>query len=277
MNAGDFEFLCGLLYEGTGVVMDASKDYLVDTRLTALARAEGLSGVADLVRRLRSGSSARLQQRFVENMLTKETSFFRDHHPFDALAATILPELVGERSRERQLVIWSAACATGQEIYSVAMLIREQFPALTTWSIDLIGTDISEEALARAQTGRYSQLEIGRGLASQFLLKYFDQDGLEFCLRDEIRRMVRFLPLNLVRPWPSMPRADLILLRNVLIYFDASLKSRVLREVCRVLRPDGYVVLGGAETMVENGSCLEAIQLGKAVVFRQCSAAGGGV
>jgi chemotaxis protein methyltransferase CheR len=274
VNAGDFEFLCGLLYEGTGVVMDASKDYLVDTRLTALARAESLTGVADLVRRLRSGSSARLHQRFIEAMLTKETSFFRDHHPFDALAGTILPELIRERSRERQLVIWSGACATGQEIYSVALLIRQQVPELATWALDLIGTDISEQALARAQAGRYSQLEIGRGLASHLLLDFFEQDGLEFCLRDEVRRMVRFHPLNLVRPWPPMPRADLILLRNVLIYFDGSLRKRVLREACRVLRPGGYVLLGGAETMVEDGSCLEPVQVGKAVVFRKSSDAG---
>lgn len=274
MNVGNFEFLCRLVYESTGVVVDASKDYLIDTRITAFARGEGLRGVPELVHKLRSSHSAGLQQRFIETMLTKETSFFRDHYPFDALVSVILPDLIRERSRERQLVIWSAACATGQEIYSLAILIRERFPELCSWALDMIGTDVSEDALERARGARYSQLETNRGLPSPFLLKYFDQDGLEFCLRDEVRRMVRFFQINLVRPWPPVPRVDLLLLRNVLIYFDSGLKSRVFREVCRVLRPGGYLLLGGAETMVNDGSCLEAVQLGKAVAFRLRSQSG---
>lgn len=268
MSGTDFDFLCSLLHETTGVVVDASKDYLIDTRLAALARAEGLTGVPELVRRLRSNNSVRLQQRFIESMLTKETSFFRDFYPFRSLEESILPELVSIRRHDRQLVVWSAACATGQEVYSIAMLVRERFPELLGWSLDLIGTDISEEALARAVAARYSQIEMNRGLPSGYLVKYFDQDGLEWCLRDEVRRMVRFFQLNLVRGFPPMPRCDLVLLRNVLIYFDANQRVRVLQEICQALRPGGMVLLGGAETMVADGCCLEPVQIGKAVAFR---------
>src|SRR5262249_53053714 len=177
-----------------------------------------------------------------------ETSFFRDIHPFDALRKTVIPDLVRARQSTRRLNIWCAASASGQEPYTVALLLKEYFPELKDWTVAIIATDISREMLRRSKEGRYSQVEVNRGLPINLLLKYFRQEGAFWQLRDDVRSMVDFQPLNLAAPWPQMPAMDLVLLRNVMIYFEVETKKSILRRVARVLRLDGYLVLGGAET-----------------------------
>jgi chemotaxis protein methyltransferase CheR len=237
-----------LLRERSAIVLEPGKEYLVETRLTPLVKQLKLSSISDLVRELRGAASNGLETRIIEAMVTTETSFFRDHHPFEALRKSVIPELMQRRQAERRLQIWCAATATGQEPYSVAILLRENFPDLAAWNVSILATDISAEMLERARAGRYNQLEVNRGLPAAQLMKYFKQHGVTWQLSEEIRRMVQFQELNLAQPWPVLPRMDLILIRNVMIYFDVETKKTILKRIGSLLRPDGYLLLGGAET-----------------------------
>jgi chemotaxis protein methyltransferase CheR len=220
----------------------------VDARLTPVAHQADLASVSELVGRLRAGPENVLATRVVEAMVTTETSFFRDIHPFETLRTTVLPDLIRRRRDERRLAVWCGACSTGQEPYTVALLLREHFPELANWRVELLATDLSRDVLARARSGRFSQLEVNRGLPAALLVKHFRQHGATWELNEDVRRMVEFRELNLTRAWPSLPRADLVFLRNVMIYFDAATKKAILERMVRVLRPDGYLLLGAAET-----------------------------
>jgi chemotaxis protein methyltransferase CheR len=248
MTAQDFEYVCRLVRDRSAVVLEPGKEYLVEGRLTPVARQLGLGSVSELVGRLRSGPDNGLTARVVEAMVTTETSFFRDLHPFESLRTTVLPDLIRRRAAEKRLDIWCAACSTGQEPYSVAILLREHFPGLAGWRVGILATDLSGEVLGRAKEGRYSQIEVNRGLPAALLVKYFRQHGSAWELAEEIRRAVEFRELNLVRPWPALPRMDIVFLRNVMIYFDLDTKKTILGQVARLLRPNGYLLLGGAET-----------------------------
>jgi chemotaxis protein methyltransferase CheR len=248
MTDQEFDAVRRLLLERCAIVLDPGKEYLVETRLAPLARQLGLNSVGELIARLRRESGDGLLRQVVEAMVITETSFFRDHHPFEALRKAVLPDLIGRRRDERRLNVWCAASSTGQEPYSLAMLIREHFPELAGWQVSLLGTDLSGEVLARAREGRYNQIEVNRGLPAALLLKYFEQRGTEWLLKPSVRAMVEFREVNLARPWPLLPRMDLVLIRNVMIYFDAGTKKTILGHLARLLRPDGYLLLGGAET-----------------------------
>jgi chemotaxis protein methyltransferase CheR len=248
MTAGEFDYVCRLVRDRCGIVLEAGKEYLVDARLTPVARRCELASVSELVGRLKAGGDIGLTTRVVEAMVTNETSFFRDHHPFETLRTAVLPTLIRLRKDERRLGVWFAACSTGQEPYSFALLVREHFPELAGWRLDLLATDISAEVLARARAGRYGQIEVNRGLPAALLVRYFRQHGANWELEESIRRMIEFRELNLVRPWPLLPPMDVVVLRNVMIYFDAEAKKAILGRVARLLRPDGYLLLGGAET-----------------------------
>jgi chemotaxis protein methyltransferase CheR len=248
MTTAEFEYVCRLVRDRSGIVLDAGKEYLVDARLTPVARERELGSISELVGKLRAASDDALAARVVEAMVTTETSFFRDLHPFETLRKTVLPELIRLRRDERRLRVWFAACSTGQEPYSFALLVRDNFPELTGWRLDLLATDLSAEVLARARAGCFSQIEVNRGLPAALLVKYFRQHGATWELNEDVRRMVEFRELNLTRPWPVLPRMDLIFLRNVMIYFDADAKKSILGRVAGLLRPDGYLLLGGAET-----------------------------
>ena len=180
--------------------------------------------------------------------MTTETSFFRDQHPFEALRKVVLADLIGRRRDGCRLHIWCAASSTGQEPYSLALLLREHFPELDGWKVFLLASDLSQAVLARAREGRYKQIEVNRGLPAALLVKYFEQHGTDWQLKPAIRAMVDFQEINLAQPWPALPRMDLVLLRNVMIYFDVATKKTILGRLARLLRPDGYLLLGGAET-----------------------------
>ncbi len=248
LETSNFEYVRAVLRERSGHHLEDDKAYLVETRLLPVARRHGLASVDDLVRRLRSRPNEKLLGELVEAMTINETFFFRDGHPWSALRQHVLPELIRRRSAVRCLNIWSAACASGQEAYSVAMLLRDDFPALAGWNVRLIASDLSTAMLERARRGRYSELEAARGLAPELLRTYFEHQQHGWHIRDELRRMVEFRCINLSGPWPDLPLFDLILLRNVLIYFDVPTRQDILRRVRRRLQPDGYLLLGGAET-----------------------------
>ncbi|MBL9162731.1 MAG: protein-glutamate O-methyltransferase CheR [Planctomycetaceae bacterium] len=247
VSAADFAFVAKLVRERCALVLEPGKEYLVKARLLPLAERHGLAGIEPLIDRLR-GSDSGLTTEVVEAMVVTETSFFRDIHPFETLKKTVLPKLIAARQSVRQLNIWFAASSSGQEPYSVALMLREWFPELNSWRLNLSATDVSHDMLDRSRAGRYSQVEVNRGLPTSLLLKWFRQEGAFWHLDERIRRTVTFSPLNLAQPWPAMPTWDLVFLRNVMIYFDNDVKKSILGRVGRVLSADGYLLLGGAET-----------------------------
>jgi chemotaxis protein methyltransferase CheR len=268
MSDQDFDAIRRLLQEQSAIVLDAGKQYLVETRLAPLVHQLKLNSLGELVAQLRFQYSNGLCRQVVEALVTSESSFFRDHHPFEALRRTVIPDLLTRRSDERRLHIWCAASAHGQEPYSIALLLREHFPELRAWTVSLLASDISREVLARAREGRYSQIEVNRGLPAALLVKYFRQHGTDWQLEPGLRSMVDFREINLARPWPPLPRMDLVLLRNVMIYFDVETKKVILDKLARLLRPDGYLFLGGAETTINLNNSFRRIEPLKAGVYQ---------
>jgi chemotaxis protein methyltransferase CheR len=244
----DYEFLRKLLKERSGLDLSSDKQYLVESRLIPLARRAGLSGIAELVAKIKGGADA-LTSEVVEAMTTNETFFFRDRIPFDHLRETILPALVQARANRRSLRIWCAASSTGQEPYSVAMCVKE-FAALAGWRVEIVATDLSQEVLEKSRAGIYSQFEVQRGLPIQLLVKYFMQTGELWQLNADIRAMVQHRQLNLLQDFAQLGTFDVIFCRNVLIYFDQDTKVGVFDRLSRMLEPDGVLLLGAAESVV---------------------------
>jgi chemotaxis protein methyltransferase CheR len=245
----DYEFVRKLLKERSGLDLSADKRYLVESRLVPLARKVGLPGSGELVARLRNGDAS-ITADVVEAMTTNETFFFRDKIPFDHLRDTILPSLIHSRASRRTLRIWSAACSTGQEPYSIAMCLKEKAAELAGWRIEIVGTDLSREVLEKSKAGIYSQFEVQRGLPIQLLVKYFTQIGEMWQLNADIRGMVQYRQLNLLQDFSSLGKFDVIFCRNVLIYFDQETKAATFERIARVLEPDGMLMLGAAESVV---------------------------
>ena len=241
----DFEFVRDLVYKESAIVIDSDMKYLVESRLTSLARKTEYKTIQPLLSALGSGRDKSLAGRVVEAMTTNETSFFRDSHPFDTLCEDVLPAIA--RSHSETINIWCAACSTGQEPYTIAMAIHENCPGLVS-RVAIKGTDISPEVVAKAAAGRYNRLEVNRGLPMQLLTKYFVQQGLSWEVSPKLRNMVSFEEMNLIRDWRGLPDMDVIFLRNVLIYFDPDVKSRILQNTAKVLKPNGCLFLGLSET-----------------------------
>ncbi len=243
----DFEYVRDLLRESSGIALEPGKEYLVETRLRALAEELKAPSVQEFIRQLRNSASRGTHRRVVEAMTINETFFFRDAHVFEVLQKNILPSIIATRRVERSLTIWSAACSTGQEPYSVALILREHFPELASWSCRIIATDINEQVLSKAETGCYSRLEVNRGMPARLLAKYFSPNKLDWQLHSDLRQMVEFRQLNLTSAWGLLPNMDVVLLRNVLIYFEVEMKRKILKRMQAQLRPDGYLLLGSAE------------------------------
>jgi len=250
VTPADFEYLRRLLRERSGLVLPADKQYLVESRLLPLARRAGLCGVGGLVQQLRGGNFGQLATEIVEAMTTNESFFFRDKIPFEQLRTTIIPKLMTARASRRRIRIWCAAAATGQEPYSVAMLLREMGTRVDGWRVDIVASDLSNEVLRRAKAGLYSHFEVQRGLPIALLLKYFEQKGEQWQIAPELRGMVHFRQLNLLGDFSHLGMFDIVFCRNVLIYFDQETKARVLARLARIAEPDGYLALGAAETVI---------------------------
>lgn len=248
LSQASFDFVRTVLRERSAHALDDDKVYLVETRLLAVAKRHGFPSVEELVLHLRSRKTEALLPEIVEAMTINETSFFRDERAFEALRRHVLPELVRQKSHLRYLNIWSASCSSGQEPFSLAMILGQHFPALAGWNIRLLASDLSHAMLARARRGVYSDLEISRGLSVELRAAYFRKQEDGWHISDDLRRRVEFRQINLSGLWPELPPLDLVLLRNVLIYFDAPTKQQILDKMCRVIQPDGYLMLGGAES-----------------------------
>lgn len=264
----EFDWIRDFVRRESSIVLEPGKEYLVETRLATLARGEGFASVDEFLAELRARPANGLHQRVVEAMTTNETSFFRDLHPFDAFRQVLLPDLLAQQAASRQLSIWCAACSSGQEPYSLAMILRDEAARLAGWTVRILATDLSAEMVARARAGRFSQLEVNRGLPAPMLVRHFTKHGADWVVKDELRGMIEFRTMNLAAPYGGLPAFDVVFLRNVLIYFDVATKRDVLGRVRRVLRPGGHLFLGGAETTLNLDDAYQRVTLGKAVAYR---------
>lgn len=268
LEPSDFDYVSRLVLNRSAIVLEPEKNYLVESRLLPLARREGLSSVAELVARLRASSFNGLQQKVVEAMTTNETSFFRDVKPFEALQQIVLPDILQRRAAEKRVQIWCGASSTGQEPYTIALILREHFARFSDWNFSIVATDLSTDVLEKARQARYNQLEVNRGLPTPLLVKYFQRQGMEWQLKQEVRRLVEFRQLNLIDAAWRLDPADIVFLRNVLIYFDVATKKSILRKIHSVLRPDGYFFLGGAETTMNLDDAFERITFERSGCYR---------
>jgi chemotaxis protein methyltransferase CheR len=250
MTELEFEFLRAFLKARSGLSLTPEKRYLVESRLGPVCRRFELDSLSELTAGLKTGRDTDLETAVVEAMTTNETFFFRDKAPFDLFRDVLLPRFLAARSSTRRLRIWCAASSTGQEPYSIAMLLNEAAPRLAGWQLEIVATDISTEVLEKAKAGLYSQFEVQRGLPINLLLKYFTQAGDQWQIAPQIRAMVNYRPLNLIKEFAQLGTFDVVYCRNVLIYFDAPTKRDVLRRLSASLAPDGALLLGAAETVI---------------------------
>jgi chemotaxis protein methyltransferase CheR len=272
LTQDDFSYVRELVRRESAIVLDESKAYLIEARLTPVARDAGVENIAGLVHELKRGAPAdELRALVIEAMTTNETSFFRDVHPFEALGAEVLPALADARATSRSLRIWSAASSTGQEAYTIAIVVRQRVPQLAGWKVRITGTDLSAAVLSQAREGRYAQLEVNRGLPATVLTKYFEREGVAWRVKPELRELVEFTQMNLITTWPPMGRFDVIFLRNVLIYFDVETKKAILDRVKTVLAPDGYLFLGASEMMTGLSDGYRLEKSGRAMWYRPAS------
>jgi chemotaxis protein methyltransferase CheR len=268
LSSDAVSYVCTMVRERSAIELEASKSYLIEARLLPLAKQHGYASTDEFIHGVRAQKRPDVERRLVEAMTTNETSFYRDAHPFNALRNTLIPEMASLRSTTRTLNIWSAACSTGQELYSIAMLIREHFPNLASWNVRLVGTDLSEDVLSRATAGKFSQIEVNRGLPAPMMLKYFARDGMTWQIKPEIRAMATFTKLNLIERWPPLPTMDIVFLRNVLIYFSPDTKREILRKVRQTMSPQSVLFLGAAETTMGLDTAFERVEFERSVFYR---------
>jgi chemotaxis protein methyltransferase CheR len=254
----DYAYLRQLVLAESANLIDPSRNALFETRLTPIARMAGASNLEDFVSLLRVDRTPQLHRAVAEAMTINETSFFRDGKPFDVLRDTILPRLIENNAAERRLRVWSAASSTGQEAYSIAMLICEHFAELAGWDVKILGTDISRQVIEYAQRGRYRRMEVNRGLPARMLVKYLVRDGDEWEVTPNLRAMCSFQYANLCAPLPKLPVFDLVMLRNVLLYFPQQDRSCVFSDVYRQMAPGGYLMLGAAEQAEDSTNLFQA-------------------
>ncbi|MGY1682792.1 CheR family methyltransferase [Geodermatophilus sp. SYSU D01176] len=262
-----FDWVRQLVHRESAIVLSPGKEYLVEARLLPIARSMGLPDVGQLVDSVRTRPSPESTRRIVEALTTNETSWFRDGDPFTALTSTVLPSLLSGRGPAERLQIWSAACSSGQEPYTIAMLLEDALPNAST-RVAITATDLSREMVERTRAGRFSQLEVNRGLPAPMLVRHFTRAGSEWQVSPSLRRMVTAGECNLAAPLPRMGPFDVVYLRNVLIYFDLPTKQAILRRVRALMRPDGWLFLGAAETTLGVDDSWERVVIGRSSAYR---------
>ncbi|WP_339873700.1 protein-glutamate O-methyltransferase CheR [uncultured Brevundimonas sp.] len=259
MTDPDYDNFCRLARERSGLVLTPAKAYLVSGRLEPVARAEKLAGVPELLARLRSGAPEALIQRCIDAMATHESYFFRDGTPFEQLTTSVLPTLIAARQNTRSLRIWCAACSSGQEPYSIAMILQEMGARLAGWKIEIIATDMSEPVLTKARSGIYNEFEVKRGLSPERLARWFKPQGTGWQVSPVLQQMVQFRSHNLLKGTTGMGVLDVIFCRNVLIYFDVDHKRQILEQLHRAMANDGSLFLGSAETVMGLSQTIEPV------------------
>jgi chemotaxis protein methyltransferase CheR len=267
LTTTSFDWVRQLVHRESAIVLAPGKEYLVEARLLPIARSMGLPDVGQLVDSVRTRPSPESTRRIVEALTTNETSWFRDGDPFTALSSTVLPSLLSARGPAERLQIWSAACSSGQEPYTIAMLLEDAMPNAST-RVAITATDLSREMVERTRAGRFSQLEVNRGLPAAMLVRHFTRAGTEWQVSPSLRRMVTASECNLAAPLPRMGPFDVVYLRNVLIYFDLPTKQAILRRVRALMRPDGWLFLGAAETTLGVDDSWERVVIGRSSAYR---------
>lgn len=250
MSPEDFDYIRKLVKEKSGLVLTEKKAYLLESRLMPVARKRGMKGLGDLCVEMRAKKDDDVIREVTEAMTTNESFFFRDIKPFDLFRDSILPQLIESRSARKSFRIWCAAASSGQEPYTLAMILKDASAKLAGWKYEIIGTDISTEILRKAESGRYTQFEVQRGLPVQLLVKYFKQDGDKWLIDSSLKEMIKFKEFNLLDNLTPLGKFDVVYCRNVLIYFDQETKTKVLDRISELLPEDGLLILGGAETVV---------------------------
>ncbi len=268
MEAGAFGYIRQMVKDQAGIIVEPGKEYLAESRLSTVAREHGFAELTQLVNQLRMRPFGELHRRVIESLTTNETSFFRDLKPFEALRSKIIPELPG-----RPITVWCAASSSGQEPYSIAMLLREFFPGIAQRTT-IVASDISREMCARTRTGAYSTFEVHRGLSPAQITRFMTPTGTDFRMKPELRSMLDVREINLAAPLPALPPVDILLARNVLIYFDAATKLAILKRLMTVLAPGGVLMLGGGETLIGVDIGLERCTDNKATWFRRVKKVG---
>lgn len=268
ISPGDFDYISKLVVERSAIVLEPGKEYLVESRMRSLLQETHCPSIRELVQKMVREPNGDLKNKVVDAMTTNETSFFRDLHPFEAMKNVVIPDLLKKRESTRQLNLWCGASSSGQEPYSVAMMLLENFPQLTTWKVHYVASDISEKMLARCREGIYSQLEVNRGLPAPLLVKYFDHRATKWQIKDNIRKWVDFKQINLASHWPQLPRMDIVFMRNVLIYFDPPMKKIILGKIRQILKPDGYLFLGAAETTLNLDDAFQRMDIKQSGCYR---------
>jgi chemotaxis protein methyltransferase CheR len=269
INTSDFAYVADLARKNAAIVIEPGKEYLVESRLTPLAKTEGFDTLEAFLSKLRLDPvpGPRLAK-VIDALTTNETLFFRDHHPFEALKKGVLPKIIEARAAAKKITIWCAASSTGQEPYSIAMLVRECFPQLRDWTVNIIATDISPRVLQQARLGQYNKIEVNRGLPAIYLVKYFTKQDDTWTLKEDVRKMVDYRMLNLIQPFNGLPVCDVVFIRNVLIYFDTATKQSILRNIRKQMAPDGYMFLGTAETTLNIDAGFKPATFGPAVAYQ---------
>lgn len=276
MTPSDFELIAGLLKQRSGLVLTPDKGYLLESRLSSVARKWDFKSFEEMVQAVRVKRDEKLLSEITEAMTTNESFFFRDSKPFDQFRDIVLPHLLEARSATRQIRIWSAACSTGQEPYSLAILLKEAEKKLSGWRTEIIATDLSTEVLEKAKQGIYTQFEAQRGLPITLLVKYFTQVGDQWQITQDLRQMITFKPFNLLESPAALGKFDVIFLRNVLIYFDTGTKGKILEGMSRQLAEDGFLYLGGAETVLGVSDRFRPMQ-GQRGIYELTQPQGGGL
>jgi chemotaxis protein methyltransferase CheR len=261
----NYKFLLDHVYTHSGIVLEGDKYYLFECRLAPIVKQLGLESIDDLCTFIQSSRQPEVSHQVVEAMTTNETYFFRDPSQYDAIRTVLLPQLINDRRDTKRLRFWSAASSTGQEAYSLAMLLLEE--GLSNWNIQILGTDLCSQALQRARSGKYQQIEVNRGLPANLLIKHFRRSGTVWQLDDQVRRMVSFESIDLRQSMRALGPFDLVFCRNVMIYFDAATKMNILKELHGALFRGGWLLLGGVETAFGIEKHFERLTVGNATVY----------
>jgi chemotaxis protein methyltransferase CheR len=267
ITATSFDWVRDLVHKESAIVLQPGKEYLVEARLLPMARQCGIPDVSEFVESVRTRPDADSTRRIVEALTTNETSWFRDGDPFTAFTSTVLPQLLAARGPNERLQVWSAACSSGQEPYTIAMLLEDALPNAAS-RVAITATDLSREMVERTKAGRFSQLEVNRGLPAAMLVRHFTRVGSEWEVSPTLRRMVTASECNLAAPLPRLGHFDVVYLRNVLIYFDLPTKRSILGRVRSLMRPDGWLFLGAAETTLGVDDSWERVVIGRSSAYR---------
>jgi len=274
INPDEFKVISRYVHGLTGIFLEEGKAYLVETRLSSLLTELGCASYSELYYRAKADVTRTIDKRIIDAITTNETLFFRDTSPFELLQHKILPDLIDKRTSKASSLlpinirIWSAACSSGQELYSIAIVLKELLPDIKKYNLRLLGTDISDAAISRASYGEFNKFEMERGLPKEKLLKYFEPQGDKWKVKDELRAMVTFRKQNLMEPFVGMGKFDIIFCRNVAIYFTQEDKARLFHKIVDVLEPDGYLIIGSSESLAASSARFESKRYLRAVFYQ---------